>query len=87
MCPHCSINKILQSFDARTQWIRAHSLKLEGIRNTFCVFQREEFLGRETWSSGYGRRLMFRRSWVCIPALYTYWKDIFHMHLFFCKNL
>ena len=23
------------------------------------------------WSSGYGRRLMFRRSWVRIPALYT----------------
>ena len=27
--------------------------------------------GREPWSSGFGRRLMFPRSWVQIPALYT----------------
>ena len=27
--------------------------------------------GREPWSSVYGRRLMFRRLWVHIPALYT----------------
>ena len=28
---------------------------------------------REPWSSGYGRRLMFRRLWVRIPSLYTGW--------------
>ena len=28
---------------------------------------------REPWSSGYGRRLMFRRLWVWIPAPYTGW--------------
>ena len=33
--------------------------------------------GREPWSSGYGRRLVFWRSWVPILALYTYWMDIF----------
>ena len=29
--------------------------------------------GREPWSSGYGRQLMFKRSWVQITALYTGW--------------
>ena len=28
--------------------------------------------GLEPWSSGYGKRLAFRRSWVRIPAPYTY---------------
>ena len=28
---------------------------------------------REPWSNGYGRRLMFRRLWVRIPAPYTGW--------------
>ena len=48
--------------------------------------------GREPWSSGYGKRLTFRRSWVQIPysnsiitlqskILFTsvYWIDIFHL--------
>ena len=30
-------------------------------------------LGREPWSSGYMRRLMFLQSWVRIPVLYTRW--------------
>ena len=29
--------------------------------------------GREPWSSGYGRILMFQRSWVQIPAPYSGW--------------
>ena len=29
--------------------------------------------GRESWSSGYGKRLMFQRLWVQIPAPYTWW--------------
>ena len=29
--------------------------------------------GREPWSSGYGKRLTFRRLWVRIPAPYTGW--------------
>ena len=40
--------------------------------------------GREPRSSGYGRKLMFRRSWVWIPALYTEW-TFFHI-LICCKN-
>ena len=28
-------------------------------------------VGREPWSSGYGRKLMFLVSWVRIPAQYT----------------
>ena len=37
-------------------------------------------VGREPWSSGYGRRLVFKRLWVQIPALYTGWK-FFHIYL------
>ena len=33
-------------------------------------------------SSGYGRRLMFRRSWVQIPATYTGWT---FSHMFVVK--
>ena len=33
----------------------------------------KSFLGREPWSSGYGRRHSFRRLWVQILALYTGW--------------
>ena len=29
--------------------------------------------GREPWSSGYGKRLTFQRSWVRFPVLYTGW--------------
>ena len=36
--------------------------------------------GREPWSSGYGKRLAFWRSWVQIPAPYTGW-TFFHMYL------
>ena len=31
-------------------------------------------LGREPWSSGYGRRLMIWSSWFRIPATYTGWR-------------
>ena len=40
-------------------------------------------LGREPWSSGLGRRLMFQRFWVRIPAPYTGW--IFFTYLFATK--
>ena len=32
-----------------------------------------KFFGLEPWFSGYGWRLMFWRSWVRIPSLYTRW--------------
>ena len=32
-----------------------------------------KYVGREPWSSGSGRRLMFIMTWVKIPALYTGW--------------
>ena len=40
-------------------------------------------LGREPWSSGYGRRLMFQWLWVRILAPYTRWT---FFHIFCCKN-
>ena len=47
----------------------------------FCKLeQRSFFLGREPWSSGYGRRLSFWRSWVRISVLYTGWIFI-HINL------
>ena len=37
-----------------------------------CINARQELmLGWEPWSSGYGKRLTFQRSWVWIPAPYT----------------
>ena len=40
--------------------------------------------GREPWSSGYGRRLMFWRSWVQIPAPNTGWT---FFTFICCKNV
>ena len=42
-------------------------------------------LGREPWSSGYGRWLMIERLWVWIPAPYTGWN--WHFFTLICyKN-
>ena len=48
-------------------------------RIRICLKTRVHF-GREPWSSGYGWRLMFERSWVRIPALYT-GRTYFHINL------
>ena len=40
-------------------------------------------VGREPWSSGYGKRLKFQRSWVRFPALYTGWT---FLTFICCKN-
>ena len=41
---------------------------------------------REPWSSGYGWRLMFERSWVWIPAPYHGWTFGHFFTLICCKN-
>ena len=41
-------------------------------------------VGWEPWSSGYERRLIFRRLWVQIPAPYTGWAFL-NIHLFVLK--
>ena len=38
---------------------------------------------RQPWSSGYGKRLTFQRSWVRIQALYTGWTKFTFIC---CKN-
>ena len=46
-----------------------------GVRNWYnfrTIFNKNE-RGREPWSSGYGRRLMFQKSWVQIRAPYAGW--------------
>ena len=40
-------------------------------------------VGREPWCSGYEWRLMFKRVWVWVPALYTGWT---FFTLICCKN-
>ena len=48
-----------------------------GRTNQGALFQRSSIatllLNLEPWSSGYGWRLMFQRSWVRMPAPYTGW--------------
>ena len=51
--------------------------------NCFTTDKKQFILRQELWSSGYGWRLMFQRSWVWIPAPYPGW-TIFH--IFCCKN-
>ena len=43
-------------------------------------------VGRESWSSDYGRRLIFESLWVWIPALYTGWTWHFSHWLLFEKT-
>ena len=60
---------------------RLGSAGLNPIENRFNV----NLHGREPWSSGYGRRLTYRRSWVRIPVPYTGWTWYFFT-LICCKN-
>ena len=52
----------------------------DGIKKT-----RQQPRKREPWSSDYGRRLVFQRSWVWILSLYTGWTWHFYT-LICCKN-
>ena len=52
---------------------------LKKDKKTFEMEEKHNFR-REPWSSGYGWRLMFQRSWVRIPAPYTGW-TFFHIYL------
>ena len=54
------------------------------LRFAFCFRLNSWRKGREPWYSGYGRRLMFQRSWVRIPAPHTRWT---FSHLFVVKVL
>ena len=50
---------------------------------SFCYSNRAQNFtlnGRELWSSGCGKRLVFKRSWVRIPVRHTRW-IIFHHSL------
>ena len=47
---------------------------------TLIITVVERIKGRESWSSGYGWRLVFQRLWVRIPATYTGW-TLFHIYL------
>ena len=50
----------------------------EGNEFSSCHQYKHNFQGRDPWSSGYGRRLKFRRSCVWIMVLYTGW-TFFHI--------
>ena len=55
------------------------TMKICTIGNT-RICQSKFKIWREPWSSGYGKRLTFRRFWVRIPAPYTGWTFI-HIYL------
>ena len=57
--------------DCSTNWTTVQTVKSYDI-------------GRDSYSSGYGRWLMFERSWVLIPVQYTGWTWHFS-HLFVVK--
>ena len=47
---------------------------ITGFNGSACrQWIKRTFLGREPWSSGYGSRLTYWRSWVRILVLYTGW--------------
>ena len=52
---------VLSTSSLRQTWLGRGGV--EGETNNKMLI-----LGQEPWSSGYGRRLMFRRLWVRIPA-------------------
>ena len=53
---------------------------------TECVTETNCEAGREPWSSGFVRRLMFEISWVWISAPYTVWTFGIFSHWFVVKN-
>ena len=72
--------KLTDKVIKRAQKVNAKSVRLNEIFRLWYLesdwVAKSSLFGRETWSSGYGRRLMFWRSWVQIPALYTGWTFI-----------
>ena len=52
---------------------QSHVTYLQFWNVTLLTNQQYFKFGRHPWSSGYGRRLVFRRSWVWIAAPYTRW--------------
>ena len=66
--PHDLTFKFLHSEELRILFRILNSSPLL----TFKIFvETKQTRGRKSWSSGNGRRLMFWRSWVRIPAPYT----------------
>ena len=55
------------------------------MNRNVCSINFTTTVGQEPWSSGYGRRLTFQRSWVWIPAPDTGWTWHFFT-LICCKN-
>ena len=76
---------IICKYRAFTRLVTGHLGKTQGVRNSniiiirlplkhFTISKAEtKTLGQKPWSSGYGRRLTFKRSWVRIPVPDTGW--------------
>ena len=74
-------------------WVRGNKLSRPLSQSAFKLYTWAVYtiltetiswmVGWEPWSCGYGRRLMFQRSWVRIPALYTGWT--FFTYIFVVK--
>ena len=74
-------------------WVRILEINTGGIFsiNLWYVLlleksenKQKDAIGWEPWSSGYGRRLTFWRSWVRIPVPYTGWTFFPFIH---CKTV
>ena len=55
------------------KFVHSHSYTRQNFESTYLNMQRTTIgpYGWEPWSSGYGKRFMFWRSWVRVPAPYT----------------
>ena len=61
---------------------RRRSLAASFLTGSWCY--KTFWERREPWCSGYGRRLMFQRSWVQIRVLYYGWTSV---HIYLLKIL
>ena len=83
-CSYVLLNSILfcqkmVSFGDTTLWWGSNDSQHTDPLSTLNILNFHT-KGQEPWSSGYGRRLMFQRLWVQIPAPYTGW-TFFHIYL------
>ena len=69
-------NPLSVHFSKKKKWIKKRSRTFVQSCKTIVLVK------RLPWSSGYGRRVMFRRPWVRIPAQYSIW-TFFHIYLLY----
>ena len=83
--------KLTDKVIKRAQKVNAKSVRLNEIFRLWYLesdwVAKSSLFGRETWSSGYGRRLMFWRSWVQNLALYIGWTFFTYIWCKYCNDV